>query len=228
LSDKVYFSDIFLPWTMAQQEAVVSAALADWPADVAIYRDRPNRIQRRAKYPGDLAERARMLRATNGHAVGQIFVASLAVLAWDENDLRAILRMLQPQGVIVSIDDKLTISQSTPLAQAIAAWKMARKRSRTLGIKLKGAKVSAGMRKAVAAAGVARIKPFWGLSSNEWPTWMLREMAGTPAQPMAYNTIVGHLGVGRAGARKRRKAMLRATQTTSDPTMAHDRAPEAA
>jgi Meiotically up-regulated gene 113 len=69
-------------------------------------------------------------------------------------------------------------------------------------VQLMGARVSADKKKAIAAAGVEKIKRYWGLSGEEWPTLLLRQMAGTPTQPMAYNTIIEHIGMGRSVARK--------------------------
>jgi exonuclease VII small subunit len=217
LPKKAYLSDVFAPWSIAQQELVLAGAIEGWPNGVAVYRDCLDRFERRARRVESLIDRDEMLRPTTRKDANQIYVASLAVLAWDENDFKTLVEIvLAGNGVILSIDDKIEISNDTPLRQAIAAWDIARKRSRSNHVKSKAAKISAEKKKAIAALGVARIKPFWGLSAEEWPTPLLRQMAGRPGKPIAYNTIVEHLGVGRAVARKRHQAMLKRRATLAD------------
>lgn len=216
LLEKVYLSDIFTPWTMAQQELVLAATIPEWP-NVAIFRDRLDRSDRLSKRPESLIDRDEMLRPTARKGTNQIYVASLAVLAWDEHDFRTLIEtVIARNGVIISIDDEITISAKMPILQAVAAWDKARKRSRSNHVKSKAAMISAEKKKAISAIGVAKIKQFWGLSAEKWPTMLLRQMAGRPGKPIAYNTIVEHLGVGRSVARKRHQAMLKRKATLTE------------
>jgi hypothetical protein len=201
LPEKVYVSEAS-PWTIAQQKVVLSTVI-DWTA-VAVFQDQLGRHDRRHKNAASLIDRGEMLRPTSRKEPDRIHVASLSVLAWEERDFASVVEtVIARGGVIISVDDELTIAVGTPVSEAVASWKTARKRSRTIGVKQKGARVSADKKKAIAAAGVERIKPYWGMSADEWPTPLLRQMAGSPGKPMAYNTIVEHLGIGRSIARKR-------------------------
>jgi hypothetical protein len=209
LLEKAYISDVFPPWTMTQQELVL-AAIPGWPEKVVVYRDHLDRLQWRGKNANSLTDRAELLRTTSRKEPNRIYVASLAILAWEENDFRAVVdAVMAHDGMITSVDDKFTISRDVSLDQAVSAWNKSRKRSRTIHVKSKGARISAERKKAIAAIGVAKIKQYWGMSADEWPTPLLRQMAGSPGKPMAYNTIVEHLGVGRSVARKRHQASLK-------------------
>jgi hypothetical protein len=147
---------------MAQQKLVLSTVIADWE-QVAVFQDQLDRRDRRNKDASSLPDRANMLRPTSRKEPDRIHVASLAVLAWDEDDFTALVGTVVARGgVIISVDDEFTVSAAT-LTQAVAMWKMARKRSRTIGVQLKGARISADKKRAVAAAGVERIKQYWGM-----------------------------------------------------------------
>ena len=119
-------------------------------------------------------------------------------------------------GSLVSVDDRQTVASETRMGEAVAAWKLARKRGRIAGIQRKGGRISAD-KKALAAAGVERIRQYWGMPADEYPTMMLRKMAGTEDKPMAYNTIVAHIGYGRELAQKRLQAVAKRKATLKEP-----------
>ncbi len=217
LAVKAYISNIFPWWTVERQIAVLSATVPNWPTDVAVFEDQLNRFQRRTRDVSNLIDRAKMLRPTIPKEPDIIYVASLAVLGLDETDFNNIAQtILMRNGTIEAIDDRVTVTKDTALTVAIKNWIIARRKSRIAVAQQKGARVSADRRKAIAAQGVEKIRQYWGMSSEEWPTWKLRKMAGTETRPMAYNTIVEHLGVGRELAQKRYQAAARRKVTLAE------------
>ena len=207
---KAYISDVFVPLSVQWQETVL-AAVPEWPGEVEVFRDTVNRRARQKQSPDDLVGRAELLRAISTEETDTIYLASLTVLAWDENDFRATLADIlgRPSVTLVALDDGLTVDRSMPLEKVIQAWKRARKRRRVITAQIKGSRASAERKKAKSMAGVEKIRPYWGKSSEEYPTLMLRQMAGTVEHPMAYNTIVAHIGYGRAVAQKQDWALAK-------------------
>ena len=80
----------------------------------------------------------------------------------------------------------------------------------------KGGRRSAEIKKIKAAAGVERIKQYWGMPADEWPTKMLLQMAGNENEPMAYNTVIAHIGYGRKVARQKYLELLRRKVTIAE------------
>jgi hypothetical protein len=218
---KAYLSDLFSPLPISWQETVLAAHVPGWPSEVAIFRDVLSRSERRRQSPEALVDRGEMLRPTKRQDSDTIYLASLTVIAWDENDFRNIMHEITSRGsVVVAVDDDQRIDRSVPLDTVVQTWKRARKKKRIANAQLKGGKISAERKKAKAAEGVERIRPYWGMPAHEWPTLKLRQMAGTIDQPMAYNTIVAHIGYGRELAHKRYLAALRRKVTLAEKEMA--------
>jgi hypothetical protein len=206
----VYISNVFPWWTIERQKAILASAVPGWPSDVAVFEDDINTRQRRNREVDRLTDRSEMLRPTSRKEPDTIYLASLAVLAWEENDLRTVVETIMGRdGTIVVIDDGVTITKAVALPQIVKSWNIARRKSRIAGAQKKGARVSAERRKAITAQGIEKIRPYWGMPAEEWPTRKLREMAGTEIKPMAYNTIVSHIGIGRELAQKRFQAALK-------------------
>ncbi len=179
MSKCAYLSDISPWWTMERQET----ALADVLPGATIYRDHLDARARRAHDPASLQARAGLLRPTQALARDEtIYVASLAILAWSEDDMRAVLNAIASRGA------KLVSSEGID-SDSLEAWRQAKRQSRLEGAALRGSAVSAERRKAASLAGVALIKPFWPLPSKEYPTASLCEKSG-----LSLNTVKAHLG----------------------------------
>lgn len=205
---------------MEWQEAVLASAVPEWP-NVAVFRDVQDRRERGWQKAETLIDRAEMLRPTSRKELDTIYLASLTVLAWDENDFQTVMEEIRARGaVIMAVDEGLTIDSETLLKDILQIWKQARKKKRISNAQLKGGQVSADRKKAKAAEGVERIRPYWGMPASEYPTLMLRQMAGSVEVPMAYNTIVAHIGYGREIAHKRYLAVLRRKITLAEKAMA--------
>jgi hypothetical protein len=220
LAIKIYVSNVFTPLSVEWQEAVLAAAVPDWP-NVAIFRDVQNQRERRWQKAETLIDRMEMLRPTSRKEPDTIYLASLTVLAWDENDFQTVMGEIRARGaVIIAVDDGLTIDAEMPLKDILQIWKQARKKKRIANAQIKGGQVSANRRKAIAAEGVERIRQYWGMPASEYSTLQLRQMAGTVEVPMAYNTIVAHIGYGREIAHKRYLAALRRKVTLAEKELA--------
>lgn len=206
MTPKAYISEISSWWTIARQEEKLAAAIPGWPDAVAIFRDELTVRERRGHSADSLPSRAAMLRASTRKVMPPIYVAALPVLAWEEDDLKQLIAQTRKCDLI-ALDEGLTIKAGKADVRAIiAAWKASRRRSHLEGAQLKGAKNSAANRRAKAKEGAERVRQYWGMPSDDWPTKRLREMAGEPGKPMAYNTLTEHLGCGRETAQKRYQA----------------------
>jgi hypothetical protein len=178
---------------MDRQTTLLSGAVPGWPPGVGLFQDPLTTRQKRAHQPDSLVQRANMLRPTTRRDMGTIFVASLAVLAWGEEDFRDVLAATR-RAKIVSVGDDLEIPRG-PIDEdsVVEAWKAARKNARLRGASLKGAAISAERRKGKNDAGIDRIRERWGMPNSEWSTLELRRIAGEPGKPLAYNTISARL-----------------------------------
>lgn len=183
---------------MQRQEALLRV-VPRWP-HVATFRDPLTARQRRAHSPASLTSRAELLHLTVRRDTGTIWVASLAVLAWSDEDLRGVLAASR-KGVLVAIAEDLTVPAGPIDADAVVAtWRAARARAQLEGQQLQGATVSAKRRRADSDAAIERIRDRWPLSSSEWSTAALLAEAG-----LSRNTVNARLG-GRELAQKRHQA----------------------
>jgi len=179
MSTRAYLSDVSPWWTMERQEA----ALADVLPGATVFRDELDARARRGHSVASLTARAAMLRPTGRQLAGEtIHVASLAVLGWSEDDVRAVLATMAARGTVL-------VSSEGIDGEPLEAWRVAKRRSRLEGAALLGSSVSAERRKAASAAAVAIIKPYWPLSSAEYPTASLLTKCG-----LSLNTVKAHLG----------------------------------
>ena len=175
---KAYLSDISPWWTMERQEAV----LADVLPGCRVFRDVLDVRACRAHQPSSLVQRAAMLRTTTRGGSETIHVASLSVLAWGEEDMRAVLAAIQARGSVL-------VSSEGYQGDPLIAWHAARRQSRLEGAALKGAAVSAERRLAASKAAAKLIEDRWPLPSKTHPTVALLAECG-----LSLNTVKAHLG----------------------------------
>lgn len=167
-----------------------------------MYRDHLSWAALKRKAP--LKERdANLLRENSRTASGEVvYVASLTVLAWDNDDLLAvIMRLAARHETLTAIAEKVSINPvNTDLDALKTAFRGALRRFSAKGVT--GGEASGKKRKAEAQAKIAAIRPYWGLSSVEYPTKTLCEEHGV-SRPTAFL----YLG-SRADAQQRHKASL--------------------
>jgi hypothetical protein len=175
---KAYLSEVSPWWTMERQET----ALADVLLGARVFRDVLDVRACRSHQPASLVQRAAMLRTTTRGGSETIHVASLAVLAWGEDDMRAVLAAMAARGAVL-------VSSEGYQGDPLIAWHAARKRSRLEGAALKGSAVSAERRRAASMASARLIEDRWPLSSTTHPTKVLLAECG-----LSLNTVKAHLG----------------------------------
>ncbi len=195
----VYLSDVSPWWTIERQET----ALADVLPKATVFRDLLGVRARRGHSANDLVQRGMMLRPTTRRDKGvEIHVASLAVLAWAEDDLRAVLETIAARGATL-------ISAEGYAGDPVAAWAVARRRSRLEGAALRGSAVSAERRRAASEAAVKLIAGDWPLPSRDYPTDELKARCG-----LSLNTIKAHLGPRPIAQYKHRLKLTRRARAT--------------
>ena len=157
---RIYISEINPWWTIERQEA----ALADVMKGATVFIDRLDPRQRRAHRAEALDQRAVMLRPSTRHGSPERFyVASLAVLAWTEEDLLSVVQTIKERGSdLVSMSEK-------QVGDVVAAWKLARARARVSRVQLQGAAVSAANRRADSLVKWDMIKDRWHLKEHSGP-----------------------------------------------------------
>jgi hypothetical protein len=201
----VYMSDVSPWWTMDRQEAT----LADVLPGATVFRDALDRRQRRAHTPDSLVQRAMMLRSTARSQNNEVIhVASLAVLAWSEADLREVLDAIKARGAVL-------VSSEGINGDLVAAWAAVRRQSRLEGAALRGSAVSAERRKAASEVAVKLIAGDWPLPSKDHPTAELLARCG-----LSLNTVKAHLGPRPIAQYKHRLKQARKARTTRKE--AHD------
>src|SRR4051812_26403387 len=98
LPDRAYLSNINSMWPIERQEALMAEMVPDW-GKIAKYKDVLTTKQRQAHGSGLLIERKAMLRATKPRPEGErIYLASMAILAWDGADLELALSGVWERG----------------------------------------------------------------------------------------------------------------------------------
>lgn len=193
---RIYLSNIRPHWPIPRQEDLLDEAVPDWRSG-AIYRDILSRLG--VKQERALPERdGVLLRDTARGSEGQqLIVASLSVLAWTPTDLLGVLmRLAARHDRLHAVAEKLEIDPANPdIAVVRAAFSAAVRRFSGAGVS--GGEASGRRRMAEAQAKIERIRPFWPLSSADYPTAMLCKREGV-SRP----TVIQYLG-------SRRDAQLR-------------------
>lgn len=186
-------------------------AIPNWPNGVVVFRDELDARLRRGHSPKSLTQRAEMLRVTTRPKDDNIYVTSLAVLAWSVGDLMECLTLAVGRRTSVHVLDTGLVIPPSPAAavlyEATKAFEVGRKADLAQRAGERGGIVSAQRRVETAKAGAESIRPYWGLSSVEYPTLELLERAG-----ISRNTAKQYLGSRKAaqtihGATEKRKAL---------------------
>jgi hypothetical protein len=172
MSIRVYISNLHPRWPVDRQERSLSVGVPGWPKGIAVYRDELTASQRKRRAVDDLEGRIALLRqTTRGRRGGEdIYVASLAVLAWTLADLLECLTLAQSRGSTVHVLDTGLVltpaSGPSDLHQATKDFATGRKSS----IAMAGGEVSGRLRSEAARAKAKAMEPFWRLPSEEYPT----------------------------------------------------------
>lgn len=180
MSTRAYLSNLYPRWPFDRQERALSVGVPDWPKGVAVYRDEMTPSQRKRHMVGDLEGRIALLRqTTRGRKGGEdIYVASLAVLAWTLADLLECLTLAQSRGSTVHVlDTGLVLAPdagAATLHQATKDFATGRKSS----IGMVGGEISARLRSEAAKAKAMTIEAEWKLPSKDYPSPALLAKAG--------------------------------------------------
>jgi len=127
-----------------------------------------------------------LIRPTRRTGITDLYVASLAVLAREEDDFKIrMTALLKNKTHIFAIEDNMDWSIKSKISDAVKAWKAARIEDAGH----RGGVISATKRKLICEAGAKIIKDRWKLPSNEWPTKVLLKEAG-----ISLNTAKSNLG----------------------------------
>lgn len=188
---RIYLSNIRPRWPIERQEEVLDGAVPDWRRK-NVYRDILPPRSRQSHGPADLKERADMLRETRRRQGHDVWVASLAVLAWTLPDFLAVLGALAARGdTLFSVAEHSVVppdAGAAVVAQVGEAFVSATRRATGEGPG-KGGRISGERREARAKAACETIRERWALSSDEHPTAALLAEAG-----VTRTTAKKHLG----------------------------------
>lgn len=111
--------------------------------------------------------RSLLLRPTSRKEPAIFYVASIACLSDDEDDLIDFLRAAKKRDVrIICIEENFEWYPQRSLSIVLKAWKLARNN----GAARVGGQISAAKREAIARAGAAKIKDRWPLPNAAWRT----------------------------------------------------------
>jgi hypothetical protein len=220
MPDRVYLSNIARTWPIAAQEALLAKAAPGWP-NVPTYRDILLPAKRRGQSREAMTERASMLRATSRRPQDEvIYVASLAVLAWDAGDFGSCLAAAaKRQATIVALDTGRRVPPhvgADDWAEATKEFLAKRRSSEAGGGRKVGAEASKKVRMEDAQQRADSIRPDW--TRNDIPTGELLLRAGKRRKiggksvvvPMAYATAVRYLGHRPEAQRKHRMSIATA------------------
>lgn len=165
MAPKVYRST--LTWrTLDYQDSILAPVVPGWP-DVPVYTD---------------DEFDFLLRPTQRKTIDDLYMASLAVLAKNEETFKKRMSALFKRFKIIAIEDDWNGRGGSA---ATKAWKAARKKDSGKH----GGRLSAERKKAETKAAIALIADRWPLPSKEYPTAALLTEAD-----ISLNTAKAHLG----------------------------------
>jgi hypothetical protein len=208
MATKVYRSNLFAWWTPDRQDAALDKYKPGWREHKVFSDDDLTDRELRGSYQDKLTERAIMLRPSTRKMPDTILVASLAVLAKADADMRRLAKDLAAQGAVIESVEDVTTYNPKQTAKLIAAWGRARTKSRLEGAAKRGGEKSASIRKAKSLEGAKRIWDRWKLPSDEWPTKILLAEA-----EITRNTMNAHYGCTREVAQARYQAALKRKAT---------------
>lgn len=185
---RVYLSNIRTQWPIARQEEVLDAAIPEWRQE-SIYRDQLSRAA--IKRQDRLKQRDEFLLRPSSRSTGgdRVYVASLGVIAWTPTDLIAVLMRLAARlETLYAVAEELIVDPTKDDLDALkATFTLAARRFAGAGIS--GGESSGRRRSEAAQAKIERIKPYWPLPSEEYPTSMLCKREGV-SRP----TVIQYLG----------------------------------
>lgn len=184
---KIYKSN--LSWrSETYQDNLLMPVIPNW-SKYSFYVDELAESHRKKGGEKYMAQRAALLRPTSRPSLGDIYVASLAVLSKDEDDFTAFMESLKDgKARLISVEDQFEWSFKAPIKEAVHAWRAAKLKAQEGAAKI-GGRISADNRKKKTLKAIERIKEFWPLSSDTYPTKDLLEDAG-----ISLNTAKKHLG----------------------------------
>jgi hypothetical protein len=170
MPDKVLITD-FTWRTEAQQLATISAHKSSLVDATRYY---------------DVEGRGFLVRPTTRREQVEVYVASLACLAEDEDDLIDFLRSAKKRGLrMVGIEENFAWTSTRSLVLTLKAFKAARNN----GAAKVGARISADKKIADTKLAVEKIRDRWKLPSSEWSTADLLKEAGR-----SLNAVKAYLG----------------------------------
>ena len=191
MPNRCYLSNISPLWPFARQQELLVAALPGWPKSCAVFRDEVEARKRRGFRPTSLTQRAELLRATSRRQAEDIYLATLGVFAWTQDDMMQSLTLAAARGATVHVlDAGLAVTPQADAAilhQAVVAFAAARKADKD---RYPG-KISAEKRSARALAGAESIREFWTLPSSEWP---MDKVLAQANPKISRNTAILYLG----------------------------------
>ena len=204
MSKRAYTSNLHPRWPLKRQEAALEAGVPGWPLDVARYRDELTARQRRRHVTDDLAGRTELFRPTTRQRGEDIYIASLAVLAWSLGDLMGCLTLAQTRGATVHVLDTGLVLAPGAGPEALHRATQDFDAGRRSSIGMLAGQVSAANRVEAARAKAETIRAEWKLPSENYPTTGLLERAG-----ISRNTAKLYLGMRSLRQREHQASMKR-------------------
>lgn len=208
MAARVYLSNIVAAWSMERQEKLCAEKVPGWPR-VEVYREDVAPRHRKSHASDALVERNNALLRKTGRrgARETIYVASLALLAWELRDFQRCLVAAEARGAtVVALDTGTEIppdANRKALADAGDEFLSRRKSVATEGARgTGGGKIAGARRWAAAEERCQKIAARWPLSSDQYPTAVLLKEAG-----LSRNTVKIHLGI-RSDAQERHRRSL--------------------
>lgn len=193
----IYMSEVSTWWTLGRQKDL----LAELMPDAKLFFDELNRRKRSSHHIGSLIERAMMLQMLTRQTEGvEIHVASLAVLAWSESDLKDVSATITRGGGTLHWHD------GVPASNAAAAWHLARAKTRLDSAMLRDTYVERLGRSTVYREACEAIRDRWQRPSSEWSTITLLTEVG-----LSRSTVNAYLGSRRQAQRIYKQRILSRT-----------------
>lgn len=195
MTARVYFSNIVAAWSIERQEKLAAEKVPGWPR-VEVYREDVAPRHRKSHAADALVERNNALLRKTGRrgARETIYVASLALLAWELRDFQRCLVAAEARGAtVVALDTGTEIppdANRKALADAGDEFVSRRKSAQTEGsLGTEGGKIAGARRWTAAEERCQKIAAKWPLPSEQYPTAVLLKEAG-----LSRNTVKLHLG----------------------------------
>ena len=199
---KAYISNLSPQWPVRRQHEI----LASMEGAVTIFSDELKASERRGYRIDGLKDRQQMLRPTTRNGEQIIFVASLAVLARNAEDLMVVLAQASERNATIrDLTAKIDIKPHAKAKELKVAAQMfadARKRAAETERSDAGGKRSAEIRKAEAKAKAETVK-------DEWPLYNFTSEQLARQAGICVNTLKEYLGNRRDGRRSHQAAQKR-------------------